>query len=240
MAVSSARSLRIEALIDLAGLIVIFVGVTVLKGLVLVTALKVDPRNIPLSDPRVYAVEYLTPLLVLPALTWLLHRRGASWAELGLHAPASWSRFAWWVVGTTAAALVLNRLVRWLPTVWGGAWPASPFEALAGHTATLLVAGFYTLFLVGLTEELIFRGFLMSRLAGLFGATSPAWWVAAVVTALVFGAAHAQQGALGILNGSVLGLLFGAVYLVGGRSLWVLLLSHSLYDTIRAPQYFVR
>lgn len=226
-------------LVDLAGLGALFVLSIALKGLVLVAFLGVDPKAIPLDDPRVYAVEYLSPLVLLPGLTWLLARRGGSWSRLGLRMPASWTRFVAWVVVVTLVALLLNRLVRQLPALWGGHWPPSPFEAIAGHPAAMVVAGIYTLLLVGLTEELVFRGFLMSRLALLLGETGGAWIAAAILTALVFGALHLQHGLLSALNATVLGLLFGFVYLGTGRNLWLVVAAHSLYDTAKAVHYFL-
>lgn len=227
----------IRALVDLLGWVAAFVGATALKGAVLVLVLGIDPREIPSGDPWLYGVEYLTPLVLLPALTWLLHRRGERWRDLGLSRPGSWRTFLGWSFGATGVALVLNRLLRALPGLWGGSWGTSPFAALAGDPTALIVLGTYTVFLVGLTEELAFRGFLMSRLARVFGGGGRGWMAAAVTTAVVFGALHAGQGPLGVLNGFVLGLLFGIVYLSCGRSLWVVVLAHSLYDTVRLVQY---
>lgn len=231
---SGARS---RAFVDVLGFVAAFVAVTALKGAVLVGLLGIDPRAVPTVDPRIYAVEYLTPLTLLPALTWLLHRRGERWRGLGLSPPRSRRGFLLGVLGTTGAALLLNALLRGLPGLWGASWDPSPFAALAGDRSALLVLGVYTVFLVGLTEELAFRGFLMSRLARLFGGGEMGWVAAVAATAVLFGALHAAQGPLGVLNGLVLGLLLGMVFLRCGRNLWVVILAHSLYDTVRLVQY---
>jgi len=229
---------RTDVLVDIAGLVVVFLVVTAAKAMIVVGALKIDPRHVPLEDPRGYAVEYLTPLLMLPALTLLLRRHDVGWVELGLRSPEAWIGFAVWVAVVTALALILNAGIRRLPALWGAEWPASPFEALAGDKTALLLVGVYAALLVGLTEEMVFRGFLMSRLAELFGMTIGAWWGAAILTGLVFGLLHVGQGTMGAVNATALGILFGAAYLVCGHNLWVVVVAHSLYDTVRVLQYF--
>ena len=48
------------------------------------------------------------------------------------------------------------------------------------------------------------------------------------IQALVFGAAHFQWGAGGILAASIMGAVWGFAYLLCGRNLWVVIFAHSL------------
>lgn len=75
-------------------------------------------------------------------------------------------------------------------------------------------------------EELLCRGFLLHRLEGL-----SATWVAVVLQAVIFAAAHFYQGITGVLAVFVLALVFGAVYIRSGRNLLPVILAHGLIDT---------
>lgn len=104
--------------------------------------------------------------------------------------------------------------------------------AFAELSAALLfpVAAF-----VGVYEEVLFRGFLQSRLmiaaqATPDGRRSRAAAVV-VLSALIFSVGHAYQGPLGVLQTYVVGLVLGAsAYL--SRSLWPVILAHVTIDTI--------
>jgi membrane protease YdiL (CAAX protease family) len=79
----------------------------------------------------------------------------------------------------------------------------------------------------GITEELIYRGFLMRYLAaGPWGLSATA---ALAVSSVAFGVAHAGQGAKGMLLTGVVGLLLGGLYLASGSLLLPILL-HTLID----------
>jgi membrane protease YdiL (CAAX protease family) len=77
----------------------------------------------------------------------------------------------------------------------------------------------------GICEELLFRGFVMWALAQVL----PAYWQAAVAQGVLFGLAHAYQGARGVFLTCMVGLfLAGVVWLTG--SLWPAMLVHALID----------
>jgi membrane protease YdiL (CAAX protease family) len=79
----------------------------------------------------------------------------------------------------------------------------------------------------GITEELIYRGFLVRYLAaGPWGLSAAA---ALAVSSVAFGVAHAGQGVRGMLLTGVLGLLLGGLYLASGSLLLPILL-HTLID----------
>lgn len=91
----------------------------------------------------------------------------------------------------------------------------------------------------GLGEELFIRGFMMTKLADTFGNGVFGWGLALVLQAVVFGLAHAYQGAGGmIITGSV-GFFMGIFYLLGGRSLIPVVIAHALIDTISLTQIFL-
>jgi len=228
------------ALVDIAGLVIVLAITTALKALILVRAMRVDIRRPPLTDPRVFAVEYLSVVAILPPLTWMVARHGESWRGLGLSSPLEGPVAFFTQVGTLlAASLLLNlawrRLFAWVT----GREARSPYEAIYGRWRPWAVMVAYALLFAGLVEELAFRGFLLSRLAILFGGTPEAAVVAVIVVAALFGVMHVQAGASSAVNAAALGGLFGAAYVVTGN-LTLVVVVHSLYDAVKVTGYFLR
>jgi CAAX amino terminal protease family. len=77
----------------------------------------------------------------------------------------------------------------------------------------------------GYCEELFFRAYLMRRL-GQAGLSAP--W-AAIATSLLFAGAHAEQGAVGLVAGFLLGLFFAWRW-ASSSDIHEIALGHGLYD----------
>ena len=77
----------------------------------------------------------------------------------------------------------------------------------------------------GLCEELLYRGFLFFWI----GRFTPHALVAVIVSAVLFGAAHAYQGPGGVVGTALLGAGLGGLYLATG-SLWPPIAVHALID----------
>src|SRR5436853_102010 len=90
--------------------------------------------------------------------------------------------------------------------------------------AAILAAGF--------GEEFVYRGYLLTRIARVLGDTPRAWLAALVVTSIVFGVGHQYQGLSGMITAGLGGFVFGLLYLVTGRNLWVSVIAHGTMDTV--------
>jgi hypothetical protein len=89
-------------------------------------------------------------------------------------------------------------------------------------------------------EEMLFRGFVFTRLMRLMPPGRLGLSVSLGLQSLVFGALHYAYGPGTALVAAVLGLVLGGVYLVGGRNLWAAILLHGLIDTTSiSVAYFV-
>lgn len=86
----------------------------------------------------------------------------------------------------------------------------------------------------GISEEIVFRGFALL----LLGAVFPGFSVhgLAVAAGALFGVAHFYQGACGMIKTSLIGALFGLLYL-GTESLALCVLLHTLFDLSSAFLY---
>ncbi len=78
----------------------------------------------------------------------------------------------------------------------------------------------------GVCEEVIYRGYLIAYLMAVLGAP---FWVAAVLSSIVFGFAHAYQGPSGIPRTAAVGGLMALLYGLTG-SLWAPIVVHALTD----------
>ena len=81
-------------------------------------------------------------------------------------------------------------------------------------------------------EEICFRGFLMKRLAQVFGENQYAWLAALVLSSVLFGWAHTEQGISGWIQEGLSGLLLGILFLSTKRNLTVPIVAHGVSNTV--------
>ena len=86
----------------------------------------------------------------------------------------------------------------------------------------------------GVCEEVVFRGFFLYLLGETFPAASP--YLLAVMAGVLFGVAHFYQGIKGAIKTSLIGVLFGTLYL-WMNSLLLCVLLHILFDVSSAFLY---
>ncbi|MDQ5844471.1 MAG: CPBP family intramembrane metalloprotease [Acidobacteriota bacterium] len=174
-----------------------------------------------------------TPFLLL--LAWLsLWLRGIGWRALGLKRPARWRNtlllgIAVGVVYQFFSLYVLEPLIIRLT---GRSIDLSQFTQIEGNVFVLCVFLLLVWTLAAFGEELVFRGYLMNRVAELAGGTSMAWAASLVVVSVLFGVAHLYQGISGVITNIAAGLVYGALYLSSGRNLWAPIITHGVYDTV--------
>lgn len=183
---------------------------------------QVDPTRARLWLYRALVGELWAFVACVVAL-WLY--QGRQWAFLRLSAPHGWRLWvslALVLALATALAATIVRLARLRRRKRVKMRSQSTVHAphtrreLAWWSAVSLSAGF--------SEELIFRGYLIWAFQPLLGL-----WGAAALSLVVFAAAHAYQGAGGVLAVGVVGAFLTLVVLIFG-SLWPAVAMHLLID----------
>ena len=174
-----------------------------------------------------------TPYLFL--LGWVsLRLRGMRWRDVGFARPRRWSTA--FLVGIVAGVCIeafelfvsQPLLARWL-----GKMPdLSNFTAVHGNLKLTLIYLLLTWTLAAFGEELVYRGYLMNRAAGVFRGTRTAWVISLIAVSIVFGCSHIGQGATGMMENIWDGLLLGALYLACGRNLAAPIIAHGITDTV--------
>ncbi len=181
------------------------------------------------------AIGALATVATVALCTWLLRRRGRTWAGLGLRRPADWGVTAAWSLGLFGAEFLAQPLVTG-PLADALRLPPqdlAAFAALKHNTWLFLIM----IIPVGwgaaaFGEEMIFRGFVNRRLTDAFGGTGIATALALVIQSSLFALAHAYLGPRGVMNAGAIAVLAGTVYLANGRSLWPLVIAHGLLDSV--------
>jgi membrane protease YdiL (CAAX protease family) len=115
----------------------------------------------------------------------------------------------------------------------------SGYDYLRGNLPMLLAALPAVWLVSSFGEEVVYRGFLIHRLAEMGGGTRAAWAIALVSSAAIFGLAHFAWGVVGIVQTALMGLALAVSYLVVGRNLWVLVLAHACLDTVLLVQLYL-
>lgn len=88
----------------------------------------------------------------------------------------------------------------------------------------------YVALTAGITEEIIYRGFLIFAIAYLFPTLSI--WAVILISSLLFGLAHTYQGVTtGVLRTTLFGVIFSILYIAIG-SILPLIILHILIDYI--------
>ncbi len=190
-------------------------------------------------------VVWVANVLML-VMVWLgLRLRGQGWAHFGLSFRGASRRIVGRAVvrsvvvfiAAVAAFLVGAIVMANIVGIPEGA-DMSGYNYLSGNLPMLILAlvGVYIVSSFG--EEVVYRAFLINRIAELGGGGKTAWRVAVLISSVVFGFAHYGWGASGIVQTGFMGLAFGVSYLVVGRNLWVMILAHAYMDTILMVQMY--
>ncbi len=184
-------------------------------------------------------VVWVANILML-VMVWLgLRLRGQGWAHFGLSFRGASRRivvravllslvvFVAGVAAFVVGAIVMANIVG-IPE---GA-DMSGYNYLSGNLPMLILALVSVYIVSSFGEEVVYRAFLINRIAELGGGGKTAWRVAVLISSVVFGLAHYGWGVTGIVQTGFMGLALGVSYLVVGRNLWVTILAHAYMDTI--------
>ena len=167
----------------------------------------------------------LRDLSLLSLLLFFLWRNGESVKLVGWTFKNAWKELLWGVglfIPVFFGALWLDRFLQTI----GFSSPATPQPSLI---PTMQMAEFALAFVlvvvVALTEETIFRGYLILRFRNVIANPS----IAVVLSAVIFSLGHGYEGTAGVITVGVMGLVLALVY-VWRRSLVAPIVMHFLQD----------
>lgn len=192
------------------------------------------------ADHRHWIPFSKTPELVL--LGWIsLRLRGLRWRDVGVGRYRSWKATIVWgvVLGTVLETFQLTVTQPILTRLIGREPDLELFRVLTGNIKMTLLFVVLSWTLAALGEELIWRAYLMNRVADVLGRTPAAWVGSLGIVSIVFGLAHGYQGLTGWIEEGLAGLALGVMYLRTGRNLAVPIIAHGVCDTIDMVLLFI-
>lgn len=194
----------------------------------------------PLFQAYAGPVSLITTLVLL---TFYMHLRGEKWASMGLRAlPGSKAKLLLLPQATLIFVVVLSTIVlltKGLEAMglhFMSETPEGELERwgdIEGNVQQYLVLIALSWISAGFGEEMFFRGFVITRLQTMLNRSKLSSVTAVILAALLFGYVHFYyQGLAGLVNGGVIGLIFGTFYLLYKRNLWPLVLAHGFINSL--------
>jgi membrane protease YdiL (CAAX protease family) len=181
-----------------------------------------------------------TPFLLL--LGWIsLRVRGLRWRDVGLARNRSWPRTLVLGLGTGLLMEAFELFVSQplLARLTGKQPDFSDLQSIHGNIKLLSLGVALAWTLAAFGEEMVWRGYLMNRVASLGKQFRMAWAGSLIAVNLLFGYAHGHQGITGILDEGLMGVILGLVYLGTGRNLSVPIIAHGVADTVDVVWLFI-
>ncbi len=184
-------------------------------------------------------VVWLANIIMMVLVLMVLRRRGTDFREIGLilkrtnlkKVLKAWPR-SLVVFAITLMAFLIGS------AVGGAIFGAQVQTDVSGYDYLKDNFGVFILSLLGVYivssfgEELVYRGYLIHRISGLFDTTKYSNWIAVLLSAVIFGFAHFQWGPIGIVQTFFVGLALAMSYLYLRRNLWTVVLAHLYMDTL--------
>ena len=197
----------------------------------------------PIRSMGVVWVGNVTMLLMIWAS---LKLRGESWADFGLTFRSISFRGGLKVFGLSllvsalggAAFIVGGMLMANFAGVPESA-DYSIYNYLKDNLGMFLLSlgGVYIVSSFG--EEIVYRAFLINRIAQLGAGAKHATTVAVVLSSVFFGLIHYAWGPMGMIQTGFMGLVMGICYIKLKKRLWILILAHAYLDTILIVQMYL-
>lgn len=221
-------------------LIFLFLGIVVpWRGAVRLKKLLALPSVSTKEKLVLYGWTIASQWVIAGLVAWRALARGLSAGNLGLANRGGVNE----ILGSLALALSAGAL-HWLNLRRVGKSPGEASELMRSLAQRILPVNSVELLpycalavTAGVCEEFLYRGFAM----GAFSRVGFPAWVVVILTAVLFGLAHAYQGRSGMLGTFVMGILFGVVRLAYDTLVPVMMM-HAIVDLvagIAGPRYLL-
>ena len=110
--------------------------------------------------------------------------------------------------------------------------PYTEYDFIRNKLSNLIITLIAAWIIGGFYEEIVFRGFIQTTIHEWFVKSRHSFWFAGLLTSILFGLYHWQQGIFGIVPSFLGGLLWTLLLWRYKGNLWYPIISHAIYDTI--------
>ncbi|MFC2151553.1 lysostaphin resistance A-like protein [Bacteroidota bacterium] len=153
---------------------------------------------------------------------------------LGLYKPDKWLKVI--IIGFATAVFIQIIGIYIFPSFFE--WLKLPdadfstYKEIEGNNSMLIIYMIVSWTTAGFGEELIFRGFLMKQITAFFDKSKFKWIFSLIITSVIFGLIHYNNGLEAIILTTFSGLVLGLVYLKTNHNIWASYFAHAITDTI--------
>ncbi len=167
-------------------------------------------------------------IISLILITVLLKKRKTSWKDLGFRKPDNWvMAILYFVLCVASIGLIFNFVIQPL-------FPSGVHDINQGQPISfeemLFQVFIVAIFMAGMGEEMLMRGFLLNNLNDLLGKNIFGTTAAIFIQALVFGILH--TGIQGMVSAGVMGVILGIFYIISKRNLLIVMAAHTVPDVL--------
>ena len=185
-------------------------------------------------------------LLMLLAIFGGLRVRGQGWKHLGLrpdiYRPKLLGRAILLSIPVFLASILAFAFGAVLmANIFGVPEPAdmSKYDFLRDNPGITILALLSIYFVSSFAEEVIYRGFILTRLLEFGENKMGTKAIAVFLSSVVFGLVHSDWGVPGMVQASLMGVALGIAFLTVGRNLWITIFAHAYMDTILVAQMYL-
>jgi membrane protease YdiL (CAAX protease family) len=172
----------------------------------------------------VATVSMLQDLALLSLILFFVYRNAEGWQSLGLTARNGVRELLVGIllyIPFTFIVRLISHALQWA----GISLPQEAPKFLIPNNPAQTALAIVFLIVVAVTEEVLFRGYLLLRFRQLLKNTS----AAVIFSAVIFSVGHGYQGLAGMIAVGVMGIVFAVVYL-WRHSLLAVMMLHFLQD----------
>jgi|GEM_PF-5437955 len=186
-----------------------------------------------------FPISIVLPLVVVSSLA--LWGRKRSWVDVGLDIPDDFVPLAvvGLVLGAGAQLFNIIALEPQLESLAGRAVELNYMPPVRGNAGMLINALLLTWALVVATE-MVFRGYIIDRVAALVRDKGVAHGVGVVVSAALFAWAVGGGRLEGVVGAFIAGLGYGYLYIAGGRQLVLPIAFHAAFETVALVAIYLK
>ncbi len=106
------------------------------------------------------------------------------------------------------------------------------YEIVKGNFQYYLLMVLMGFVIGGLLEEILFRGFLITRISQLFNNEKIGASIAIIITSAIFGSSHIYQGWSGVLSTGFIAVIFGIIFIKFNKNLWYTIFTHGFINAV--------
>lgn len=186
-------------------------------------------------------LDLFIPTLVILAIAGLtLVARGNGIRSLGFKKVDRPLRMVLMVLALVVVwtLLLLGVVMPVLSHLTGTTQDLSGFDGLQGNLGSLAFLLLLSWTLAALGEEIVYRGYLQARTREVVGAPILGVAIAIIVTSVMFGLAHTEQGIIGVVVTGLDAVFFSLVKLRFDDNLWAAVLAHGFSNSIGLIAFF--